>query len=306
MQILRKIYWIAYNHLTRLLCKMSPYGLGPALAQYEYRRIMGRRMDLKNPKNLIEKIVWMQFHTDTSLWTHCADKYCVRDFVKSKGLESILTKLYGKWDNADEVDFDKLPNSFVLKTNNSCGQNLIVRDKSKLDIEETRTKLNSWLKQSYGYHNAQLHYTRIKPCIIAEELLIDTSLKPGENLTDYKVWCFNGKPESILVISGRNGSNYNMVFYNTKWNNISNKALNHKTSHFSNIKIDKPNKLDDILKYASILSDGFPEVRVDFYYINDKIYFGEMTFTAGYGNYSDEYYNYLGSKVDLTKANKIR
>lgn len=248
----------------------------------------------------------MQFHTDTSLWTKCADKYQVGDYVKSKGLESLLIKIYGKWDSADEIDFDMLPDSFVLKTNNSCGQNLIVRDKQELDIKEARQKLNSWLRQSYGHHNAQLHYTRIKPCIIAEELLIDPSLEPGENILDYKVWCFDGSPETIMTVCGRRGSQYYVSFYDLDWNNISHKVLNPKSPHYGNISIPRPKRLKEMLDYAAELSSGLPEVRIDFYNIDGIIHFGEMTFTTGFGYCSEEYYDYLGSKIDLSKVKKIR
>ncbi len=304
MSHIKKIYWLTYNKVTKLLCKLSPYGFGPALAKYEYRQIMGKKMNLKNPRNLIEKIIWMQFHTDTSLWTECADKYRVRKYIREKGLESILPKLYGHYENAEVIDFESLPDSFVLKTNNSCGQILIVRDKSKLDINEARRKLSSWLKESYGYNNAQLHYTRIKPCIIAEELLIDKSLKPGESLIDYKVWCFNGIPESILVVSERSGSDYYVSFFDLQWNNISEKVLDTDSPHYGDKDIAKPKNLEKMLEYATALSSGFPEVRVDFYDIDGIIHFGEMTFTTGYGYCTEKYYDYLGTKIDLTKIKK--
>lgn len=300
--ILRKAFLLS----SKFACKYFPYLLGPSLAELEYRRITGARLNLNSPKNLIEKIIWMQFHTDTTLWTKCADKYLVRSFVEEKGLDFLLPKLYGKWNNADDIKFDSLPQKFVLKTNNSCGQNIIVREKKELNVCDTKKKLNRWLKIKYGYHNAQLHYLRINPCIIAEELLEDQSLKHGESLIDYKIWCFNGVPESILVVSNRSGAKYNLNFYDLNWNDISETALKHSTSHFNSNVIAKPDNLQKMIEYASILSKGFPQVRVDFYNINGKIYFGELTFTSGYGNYSDEYYNHLGKKIEIEDLKKIR
>ncbi|WP_270543887.1 ATP-grasp fold amidoligase family protein [Butyricimonas paravirosa] len=306
MRTFRNTLRDVFYFYAKIACKVAPYILGPLLAKREYRRIMGKKMNLKNPRNLVEKIVWLQFHADTALWTQCADKYRVRDYVESKGLGGILPKLYGCWKNVDEINFDELPKSFVLKTNNSCGQLLIVQDKRNLNIEEAKKKLRKWLKMSYGYHNAQLHYIHIEPCIIAEEFLVDLSLKPGENLIDYKVWCFHGKPESILVINGRSNNEYYMEFYDTQWQNISDMALNPNSSHFGSRHTPCPNNLDLMLKYARQLSEEFAEVRVDFYNFNGNIYFGELTFTAGYGNYSNRYYDYLGSKIDLAQIKRIR
>lgn len=301
-----KLFRKIYGWTSKIICSLAPYSIGPQLAKIEYKRITGANMDLHNPKNLIEKIVWMQFHTDTKLWTQCADKYEVRNFIESKGLGDILPKLYGKWDKASEIDFDELPDKFVLKTNNSCGQIIIVRDKNKLNLDEARNKLDQWLKMRYGYHNAQLHYLRIKPCIIAEELLEDSSLELGENLIDYKIWCFHGAPESIMTVNGRNGASYLVSMYDLNWNNVSDKTLNHSSSHFGNTSITKPKNFEEMIAYAKILSKGFPEVRVDFYDIDGKIYFGEMTFTTGYGYRSKEYSEYLGSKIDLSKIKRIR
>lgn len=303
-EILKQMY-LAYAHWA---CKRFPYLLGPMLAQFEYVRIRGGRMNLKHPKNLTEKIVWMQFHTDTSLWTICADKYRVREYVAQKGLEEILPELYGKWDDVNEIDIDNLPKSFVLKTNNSSGQVLIVKDKTEINRAYAKATLQKWLNLEYGSHNAQLHYMRIKPCVIAEELLVDTKLEQDVSLTDYKIWCFNGIPNSILVVANRKHTTgvYDLKMYDTEWNDISEKAIKLCSTHHSDKRIEKPQNLSEMLKYARILSAGFPEVRVDFYDINGKIYFGELTFTAGYGNYSDDYLKYMGSLVDLTQISKVR
>lgn len=303
---MKRIIKHIFHRFAYFACNYFPYTIGPFLAKIEYRRITGVKMNLTSPNNLIEKIVWMQFHTDTSLWTTCADKYSVRSYVEEKGLSHILPKLYGTWEKVADINWNLLPQKFVMKTNNSCGQNLIVRNKHELDIDNTKIKLDKWLKERYGHKNAQLHYLRIKPRIIAEELLEDPSLPKGTNLIDYKIVCINGEPESILVVSDRQHNEYKVSFFDLEWNNISEKALNKDSNHYGNISVPRPKNLETMIEYARILSAPFPQVRVDFYDINGKIYFGELTFTTGYGYRSFEYSEYLGSKINLSKIKRIR
>ena len=131
------------------------------LADKTYKCVFRKKINWENPSNLIEKIYWLQFNSDTSLWTLCADKYRVRKFVEERNCGEILNELYGVWNKADEINFDLLPNSFVLKTNNSCGQIIIVKDKSRLNISEVRHKLNSWLKITQGLSCTILAYNHV-------------------------------------------------------------------------------------------------------------------------------------------------
>ena len=299
MNMIREIRKKASILKLKILAKFYP----KYLANVTYKSIFKKDINWENPSNLIEKIYWLQLNTDTSLWTLCADKYRVRNFVKEKGCGELLNKLYGVWKNANDIDFDTLPNSFVLKTNNSCGQIIVVSDKSKLNIEEARKKLNNWLRVEYGYDGAQLHYTRIKPVVIAEEFLSENNqLSP----IDYKIWCFNGKAEFILCVYDRGWSEkgsdkYSLSTYDLDWNNTSSKTLNSNNAHFSGESIKKPVKLNEMINYAEKLAAGFPEVRVDFYYINNRIIFGELTFTTGYGYFKEEFYEYLGTKITINK-----
>jgi len=269
-----------------------------------YYPFFKKKIDWEKPNDLIEKINWLQFYSDTSLWTKCADKYLVRDYVKDCGLEDALPRLYGKWDNAKDIDFNELPNSFVLKTNNGCGSNFIVKDKSELNIKSTVKKLNQWLSIPYGYSAAQLHYTRIKPCIIAEELLENKDLF-SSSLVDYKIWCFHGAPECVLIVFDRKDSNYLLSLYDLEWNNITKGNFDPNYNHCSYIDIPKPKSFEKMIEIATVLSKDIPQVRIDFYDIDGKLYFGEMTFTTGFGYFSKEYYEYLGSKIDLYKVNKL-
>lgn len=294
--IWRKIDWIITKNKIKKDIRIIPNSI--------YKKTFGKNINWNNPKTLIEKIYWMQLYTDTSLWTLCADKYAVRQFVLDRGCGEALNTFYGKWDNATQINWDELPNSFVLKTNNACGQIVFVKDKNKLNIPQTINKLNNWLDAKYGYRDAQFHYTKIKPCIIAEKLLENVEEKSSP-LIDYKVWCFNGKPESIVVVHSRTKNSLLITFFDLEWNNITKYAVSKSHKEYSNIDIPKPHSLSDMIKIAEKLSEGIPQVRVDFYEISGKAVFGEMTFTTGFGALSSDYYNYLGSKIDLSKIKKL-
>ena len=272
-------------------------------AEFMYRHAFHRPMNLDNPQNLIEKINWLQFNTDTTMWSLCADKYRMREYVAEKGLSDYLPQLYGHWENPEEVDFTALPNEFVLKSNNGCGTVKIVRNKAELDIKATVKLLKSWLKP-FGYIAGQSHYLRIKPCIIAEELLHQsdeqTALSP-KSMIDYKVWCVNGEPECIFVAYNRqNGMTVNMALYDTEWNAMPQYLRDTNLETYRpDVEIPRPKCLDEMLSVARKLAEPFEQVRVDFYQIEDKPVVGELTFSTGYGYFTDEFYTLLGSKIRL-------
>lgn len=292
----RRVEWVRTKKILSKDIRIIPNQIN--------KRVFGKGVNWENPTGLIEKIYWLQLYSDTSLWTKCADKYSVREYVKEKGCEDSLNILYGKWDNANDIDWELLPEKFVLKTNNSCGKVILVKDKKNLNIPQTIKKLNSWLTIKYGYKDAQFHYTKIKPCIIAEELFENKSA-PDQSLVDYKIWCFHGVPECVLIVYNRTKENYYLSLYDLEWNNISDKGFNPDNKHYSGVDVQKPKSFEQMIEYAKKLSEGFPEVRVDFYDIDGKAVFGEMTFTTGFGYFSDEYYEYLGSKIDLRKVEKL-
>lgn len=292
-QIIKKIY-------NRFLLYCEPR----VIPNKAMMKVFGRPINWDQPKNLIEKIYWLQLYSNTSAWTKCADKYLVRDYVKGKGCGQILNTLYGKWDDVHQIDWDTLPKSFVLKTNNSCGKVIIVKDKNEISTKEIEKELDAWLNSKYGYHNAQLHYTKIKPCIIAEKLLFNEE-NPRQSLIDYKIWCFNGVPESVLVVYNRTNKSYLLTAYDMDWKNITETALNKNLESVSGAEVQKPKSFEDMIHYAKILSKGFPQVRIDFYDIRGEVVFGEMTFSTGFGYYTDEYYDYLGSKIDLKNVKKL-
>lgn len=270
------------------------------LASKIYKGVMGKDLDWDNPKDLNEKINWMKFNTDLSEWTRLSDKYRVREYLKERGREDLLVKLYGVWEKADDIDFDTLPDKFVLKSNHGCGTVILVNDKKKLNIPRARKQMNNWLRHEYGILTAEPQYINIKPLIIAEELL-ENDNRESTSLVDYKVFCLDGEPYCILVCANRViGKGTDLAFYDLEWEPIPDMLSGgHADIHIS---VNRPSCLDDLLLAAKQLSKGHPEVRVDFYIVRNRIYFGEMTFTSlgGYMDYiAPKYLNEMGALVSL-------
>lgn len=279
---------------------LTPY----SLIRLKYFLKFGRKANMKNPQTLNEKILWLEFHTDTSRWTELADKYGVRNYIEQIGLGHTLVKLYGKYDRADEIDFDTLPSSFVIKTNNGSGQVWVVEDKSKLDIAATIREFNRQLDLPFGITSAEPHYRRIKPCIIIEEYL-QADNPVSSSLIDYKIWCFNGKPCCVFTGCNRDVKKHKVEFglYDAKdwtsWNHFISPSFKNNTV------VPKPELLEQMKEYASLIAREFPQVRVDFYEVNHKIYFGELTFTSNGGlmsYFTPECLLELGNRLNISSA----
>ena len=259
-------------------------------------------MNWSDPQDLNEKINWLKVYGDTSMWPNLADKYNVREYLKDKGLSSILVPLYGKWDSVDELDFRSLPPQFVLKTNHGSGEIMVVKDKSKLDVGEVKSSFRIWLKEKYGFLQGEPHYLKIKPVIIAEELLVEKNNSFSTSLVDYKVWCFNGKPYCIWACYSRTKDGTYVGTYDLNWNYHPEWSV--FTNHYKNggPVVTKPKSFDKMMEAAAILSEGFPQVRVDFYDVDGKLYFGEMTFTSNGGYmqfYTDDFLLQMGKQIIL-------
>lgn len=273
------------------------------LASKMYESAMHRKMNWENPQDLNEKITWLKMNSDTTEWTRLADKYRVREYIKEKGYEDILVKLLGVWERVEDMEFDKLPKQFVLKTNNGAGAVLFVKDKAQLNIEETKAKINGWLKEDFGLMNAEPHYSRIKPMIIAEEFL-DSGTNVSFSLVDYKMWCFNGKLFGTWVCYDRVGMSAMTEWHDVEWKYRPEwSVFTYKYKDGGGV-IPKPVNYDRMVKVAQDLSLGFPQVRVDLYNVNGKIYFGEMTFSASGGHnnfYTDEVAKEMGNMIELPR-----
>lgn len=232
--------------------------------------------DIRNPRDFNEKIMHMEFYSDTSAWSRLADKVAVRDFVASKGLADILIPLYGVYRTADEIDFDALPDSFVIKSNNGSAQAVVVDDKSAADQAAIKHAASHWFDRQFGIATAEPHYTRISPLIMAEKRL---PTPDGSLPIDYKFHCFAGRPINCLVCSGRNTDDFHSHFnlYNTEpWSELTDCV---KQRYRASESFPMPEKLPEMLQIASRLSEGFPFVRIDLYEVEGKVWFGEMTFT---------------------------
>jgi glycosyltransferase involved in cell wall biosynthesis len=240
-----------------------------------YKERTGEELNLQNPKTFNEKIQWMKLYDSTPLKTRLADKYLVRDWVAEKIGEEYLIPLLGAWDSFEDIDFDKLPERFVLKANHGYNWNYIVKDKSTFDKNDARAKFAEWLNTNFAFKGLEIQYMNIPPKIIAEEYLENGD----SDLYDYKVFCFGGKAESIMYLSERK-QGLKMAFFDLEWH-----KLPFTYSYPRNeADIAKPKNLDLLIKLAEKLSAGFPHVRVDFYILNDgSLKFGEMTFTTANG-----------------------
>ena len=259
-----------------------------------YHSVTGKQLNLDNPKTFDEKIQWMKLYDSTPMKTQLADKYLVRDYVTEKIGEEYLIPLLGVWDSFDEIDFDILPNQFVLKANHGSGWNIIVRDKSEFNWKDAKKKFDKWMNTNFAYKaGLELHYKNIRPKIIAEKYLEN---EVGD-LYDYKILCFSGLAEYVWVDYGRY-SNHHRDVYDRNWN------LQPFTIIYPNSgkAVTVPSKLKELLELAEKLATGFSHVRVDFYIVGDNIYFGEMTFTSNNGVnriVPEEYSSVLGDKIVL-------
>lgn len=287
-------------HLFKCIYEIKPL----YSAKLMYLWAFHKRLNIDNPKDINEKIQWLKFYSDTSSWVQLADKYAVREFIKAKGYGDTLVKLYKKWDNIDDISFDDLPNKFVLKVNNGTGDVVIVNNKECENVEKIKKHFREILTPRNAYILGEPHYLKIKPCIIAEELLDTTkqSIK-SSSLIDYKIWCTNGKPMYILTCHNRTIENFSeKCLFDTKWHPLPDDLRYVKHSVKASSHIPRPIQLEEMLKMASNLSQGIPVVRVDLYEVNGKIYFGEMTLTPAGGfntSYSKSILLKMGEQVQL-------
>lgn len=235
-----------------------------------FRLMTGKKLNLQSPETFGEKIQWLKLHDHNPDYKIMVDKYAVKEYVADKlGSEYIIPTL-GVWDRVEDIDWDSLPNQFVLKCTHDSGGLVICKDKNKLDKREASKKLNSCLKKSYYKLYREWPYKDVPHRIIAEKYIEDES---GE-LNDYKVFNFGGEPRMIQVDYNRfNGHLRNL--YSPKWDRI-NATMGYPSD--PSREFPKPEVLDELLELCKKLSVGIPHVRTDFYIVNNKIYFGEMTF----------------------------
>ncbi len=235
------------------------------------------RLHLNNPVTLNEKIQWIKFYDRNNRMPLCADKYTVRKYIEECGCKEILNRLLWEGSNPYEIPFEQLPEQFVIKVTHGSGFNILCRNKNELNIDKVRKKLSVWLKEKYLPCYGEWFYGVVKPRIIIEEYLCD---RDGKIPNDYKIYCFNGKAKLFQIHIAR-FEDHRMKLYDTDWNAIEHVVMKYPIDSQTNL--GKPKEMDNLIKYAERLSKPFHLARVDFYIVDEKIYFGEITFTDGAG-----------------------
>lgn len=269
----REPYWA----LSVVLRKISPLIKNDEqFIRWEYYLGMHKRLNLNDPKTFNEKLQWLKLNDRHPEYTKLVDKYEVKKYVADMIGEQYIIPTLGVWDCFDDIDFDKLPMQFVLKTTHDSGGVIVCKDKLNFDIDKARRKLKQSLSRNFYWEHREYPYKNVKPRIIAEKFMVDES---GVELKDYKFFCFDGQPKMLFVATDR-PLDTRFDFYDTSFNH-----LPFRQGHpLATKKIIKPKGFNEMLELASVLSQNMPHVRVDFYDINGKIYFGELTFFHFSGN----------------------
>lgn len=297
-RILKKFVNNPLVAVARVWMKMSPWIPSSELyLKVLYRCKTGKKLHLDHPILFNEKLQWLKIHNTDPLYTQLADKYEVRKYVSDRIGDEYLIPLLGVYDSFEEIDFSKLPNQFVLKTTHDSGSIVICKDKSNFDIEKARKKIRKSLKYEYYYKGREYPYKNIRHRIIAEQYMED---KETGELTDYKFFCFNGKPEIIFVASERFAGKGVVKF--TYFDMNYNVLPIHSFGHNSSKTLNKPDCLDDMLMVLNKLCIDVPFIRIDLYAINHKVYFGEYTFfhDGGIVPLEPDEWNYkLGEMIHL-------
>lgn len=285
-RILRKLPWLKNDDKT--------------FVKWDYYFGMGKFPDLNNPQRFNEKLQWLKLHDRRPEYTQMVDKYEVKEYVKKIIGEEYIIPTLGVWDKFDDIDFSILPNQFVLKCTHDSGGLVICPDKSKLDINKARKKINKRMKRNHFRKHREYPYKDVKPRIIAEKFMVDES---GTELKDYKFFCFNGKCKMLFIASARY-IDTRFDFYDIHFNHL---PIMQGHPHATK-EIKEPNGLKEMISLAETLSKDIPHVRVDFYDINGKIYFGELTFFHFSGNVPfqpDEWDYKIGKWLELPKSESI-
>ena len=264
---------------------------------YKYK--FNKRLDLSNPVTFNEKLQWLKLYDRKNIYTVMVDKYEAKKYVGDIIGDEYIIPTIGIYEKFDDIDFDKLPNQFVMKCTHDSHGLVIVKDKSCLDINLAKKKINKSLNRNYYYFGREWPYKNVKPRIIIEEYKEDYS---GE-LIDYKVYAFNGKCDYVLVCFDRQKGATKFIYFDKNWN-MKKEFTNDGIKYGDIIKLKKPKNLDKMFQFASILSKDIPFVRVDFYEVNGSLYFGELTFYPSSGFDSKrrkEADEYLSNQLTIVK-----
>ena len=291
--------------INRIIAYGAAKGLFKCLPDKQYLKLVywariGKRLNLNNPQTFNEKIQWLKLYDRRHEYIRMVDKYEVKKYVADIIGEQYIIPTSGVWENFDSIDFESLPQQFVLKCTHDSGGVFICNDKSKFNIEDARKKINSSMKKNYYFHGREWPYKNVKPRIIAEQYIYDKKNIVPE---DYKIYCFNGKPKYIVVFHNRfnDAKNLSETVYDIDWKpqNIS------LDNHFevSDIIEPKPKCLEELLNITKMLCKNHAQVRIDFYIVNNIIYFGEITLSTASGfqpMIPEELDEFLGREIDIS------
>jgi hypothetical protein len=267
---------------------------------------MGYRLDLNNPQTYNEKLQWLKLFDRNPLYSQLVDKYEVKEWVAKRVGERYVIPTLGVWDKFNDINFEDLPNQFVLKCTHDSGGLVICKDKDTLDIDEAKKRINRSLSYNFYLEGREYPYKNVKPRIIAERYMEDNASFNHSDLTDYKIYCCNGRPVCILMCTDRS-TKVKYYYFSPEWEFLRwDKTTQHEEEGFT---LPKPDNLEEMLRLAEILSANIPTVRVDLYSISGKTYFGEMTFYSNSGfdlDITKECDSILGEKVTLPlNSNKV-
>lgn len=260
--------------------------------KYQYR--LHKKLDLKNPKTFNEKLQWLKLNNHKKIYTTMVDKYEAKKYIADIIGERYIIPTLGVYDQFDNIDFDKLPNQFVIKCTHDSGGLVICKDKAKLDRRIAKRRINKSLKHNYYFSGREWPYKNVKPRILIEQYMEDPKTK---ELSDYKFFCFNGKIGIVLVCTNRQ-KNLEETWLDENFNYIDLEEGGHK----NRTDLTKPACFEEMKRISRKISKGIPHIRVDLYEINGKVYFGELTFfpASGFERFSDESWNEkLGNMIDL-------
>lgn len=293
--IIRKVKRYLFDSNYRFLINANIFHKYDAMQDNEYlerkyEATMGKQLELTHPKRFNEKVQWLKLYNRNPEYITMVDKYKVKDYVAGIIGDEYIIPTLGVWDNPDEIDFDALPNQFVLKCNHNSGLGMyICRDKSKMDIRRVKRDLRKGLRQDYYLPGREWPYKDVKRKIIAEKYISNGE----EGLTDYKVHNFNGVPKFILVCKDRfKSSGLTEDFFSITWEHLD---VKRPKNSYSSEPITQPEELKEILKLSAKLSKNIPFVRADFYIVNHHVYFSELTFfpASGFEPYEPEEWDYI-------------
>lgn len=263
----------------------------------KFRKRMGYSLHLKSPKSFNEKLQWLKLNDHRPIYTTLVDKYAVKDYITRRLGEEYVIPTLGVWDRFDEIDFDNLPDQFVLKCTHDSGGLVVCRDKSKLDLATTRRKIEGSLRNNYYWHGREWAYKNVPPRIIAEKYMEDAN---STELRDYKFYCFDGEPRFLYLSEGlENHATARISYVTMDWEMAPFTRPDYRP--FDTLP-PKPKKFDDMVQVARNLSKDVPFARIDLYEINGKVYFGEFTLSPGIGmnRFVPEQYDYeLGDWLHL-------